>query len=272
MKVAAERLHHLTHHVEPHASSRVLVGCIPRRKTRQKTEFQNLRIGIGGLRTHEQVLFPALFAYLFQIDSASVVADADHNLSSNICKQKRNCTGPRFSCLLTFFRPLDSMVNRVADQMEKRIQYAIRDLFIHLHILPLDAERNLFLFLPADIADNPSQLRNHIGKRHHPNGYNQFLQLLQKTAYLIVFAILCISFRSFHPGRRRNNQFARQILQLIQLFHPDVDEIGAILRRCLGFGLRLLDSLPFRQLTFLHLRQSRRLCAGFHEQRALKRL
>lgn len=85
--MAAERLHHLTYHIEPHASSRVLVSRLPRRKAGQKAELLRSPTRNTRFRPHEQILFSALFADLFQIDAASVVADTDHDLSANIGKQ-----------------------------------------------------------------------------------------------------------------------------------------------------------------------------------------
>ncbi len=140
----------------------------------------------------------------FGVHAAPVIGDGNTKPPRMMAGRDLEATRGRFAGGQSFGGRLQPMVESIANKVRKRPLEAIDHVAIHLGILSLDDEIDLFAQVAGEVAHETTQRPRHIAKRTHPAGKGLAVNTaaeLQQAAVMEV-ATLALLGRQRLAGKR----------------------------------------------------------------------
>ena len=111
----------------------------------------------GGLAGGQDLLRPGLLDQSIDVDAAAVVGDFDEDLVARLTRGDDQAARFALARRAAIRRRLDTMVDRIADDVEQGIAHQLDHLAIQLDVGALNGQCHKLAELPGGIADHARQ-------------------------------------------------------------------------------------------------------------------
>src|SRR6266446_8626795 len=125
--------------------------------------------------------FHGLGAQTRRIDAPAIVADFNNDLGALMKSVEIDSASRRLAGCQTLIRLLDTMINRVADEMHERFGKRVQNALVEVGVLARELQGHILATLLGNVANDARETPEKLLDGDHTDFQNAFVELLENT-------------------------------------------------------------------------------------------